>query len=829
MFSLDDIIDNLWDYFRNLDILALLNILFLPVLVVMNAFFTSGYLLSQMNMVTGDALEGYGILFYGISILGLGYYLSEHLSIKRLLEFLASYAIYLGGSYILLLSTLINNPNFKAEKTFSNDFWEIRYLPTIAMIIVVAGLVKVFKSFVYHELFDEFQVSSKLILSGLMVNVVLCDSRLVDEMVKQLNDLLTTNTTNQMSSLIFSVLIGMLVYIWPLTYFVVNGVSDLSRNRASFSVAVTFSFIFALLFNYTLQLGVQGDEQLLGKYIFPGAMLYQALFLGVFFILIYSLINRFVSSTLIILCIGTMASIANGLKVQMRSEPLLLTDLVWLKQLGLLLGFVDSAFVSNLILALVVTVVIYIVLRRRFVRGKILKSLLERVVVVAMLSSLIYSVYAIFRDEDYNQIKPNVPVISKLNNWQDINWLGFETNARYKSLAFVWTKQLAKRLMDKPEHYSKASLEALVQKYSSLAKVINSERTESIADHTVIYLLSESLANPNRLDGIQLSDNPLPFLTSLSTETTSGLMKSDFYGGGTANMEFQALTGLPFYNFSPSIAIAYTEVVPKLSYMPSISQFFTSENRIAIHPANARNYDRYNVYQKLDFNRFLANDGSPDKLLHNEKVGVSTSDAAVYQTILDLLETSESQFYSVITMQNHAPWSAGEPADLTAVGEGFDEGQSANLSSYVKLLWHTDTATADFLEALKAVDKKITVVFYGDHLPGFYPVSIFKTNPERQYQTDYFIWSNYQENKLSYPLVNSSDFTAELFEHTNAKVSPYYALLTEVLHKTSVDKSTEEYTEEQKTLANDLKLVQYDLVSGNGYLLKHPEFFAIQP
>lgn len=199
----DDIIDNIRDYVRNLDVLPLLNILFLPALVMMNAFFTSGYLLSEMNTVVGGGLEGYGIFFYGMSILGLGYYLSEHLSIKRLLELVVSYAIYLGGSYMLLLATLINNPNFKAEKTFSNDFWEIRYLPTIALVVVVAGLLKVVKAFVYHELFDEFQVSSKFILSGLMVNVVLCDSRLVDEMVKQLNHLLTANQPQQMSSLIF--------------------------------------------------------------------------------------------------------------------------------------------------------------------------------------------------------------------------------------------------------------------------------------------------------------------------------------------------------------------------------------------------------------------------------------------------------------------------------------------------------------------------------------------------------------------------------------------------------------------------------------------------
>ena len=78
---------------------------------------------------------------------------------------------------------------------------------------------------------------------------------------------------------------------------------------------------------------------------------------------------------------------------------------------------------------------------------------------------------------------------------------------------------------------------------------------------------------------------------------------------------------------------------------------------------------------------------------------------------------------------------------------------------------------------------------------------------------------------LSYPLVNSSDFPAELLAVTNSKVSPYYALLTEVLNNASVDK--EELTDEQEEIANDLKLVEYDMVSGKGYLKAYEDFFKV--
>ncbi|WP_438612311.1 phosphorylase family protein, partial [Limosilactobacillus fermentum] len=55
----------------------------------------------------------------------------------------------------------------------------------------------------------------------------------------------------------------------------------------------------------------------------------------------------------------------------------------------------------------------------------------------------------------------------------------------------------------------------------------------------------EGLANPNRLKEVKLSHNPLSYIDSVKKNTTSGLMISSGLGGGTANMEYMTLTGLP--------------------------------------------------------------------------------------------------------------------------------------------------------------------------------------------------------------------------------------------------------------------------------------------
>ncbi len=66
-----------------------------------------------------------------------------------------------------------------------------------------------------------------------------------------------------------------------------------------------------------------------------------------------------------------------------------------------------------------------------------------------------------------------------------------------------------------------------------------------------------------KIEGVNLSRNPIPKIQEIKAKVTSGLMQSDGYGGGTANMEFQTLTGLPF-NINPTVSVLYLEVAPKM-------------------------------------------------------------------------------------------------------------------------------------------------------------------------------------------------------------------------------------------------------------------------
>lgn len=51
----------------------------------------------------------------------------------------------------------------------------------------------------------------------------------------------------------------------------------------------------------------------------------------------------------------------------------------------------------------------------------------------------------------------------------------------------------------------------------------------------------------------------------------------------------------------------------------------------------------------------------------------------------------------------------------------LQDDEKQNIETYTKGLSYTDQATAEFLNQLNHIDRPITVVFYGDHLPGIYP------------------------------------------------------------------------------------------------------------
>ena len=802
-------------------------------------FFFFNFYLAQNNLAihnkaTGTVLQYVnflGILF-GISFALLVVIMSQFNFKKWFpLKLIVSYFIYNTLSYLTEITLYLNNPKYKVWNLQKNPFFRTNSFLVIGILFALTAVLVLLR---YHydrvsnrkrhrdEINENYQY---VILSQLLITFIVTDKNFSTLIYRTDNFLYKALEIGKYSAQQFWLTNDFLFFLFPLLsalgFLYTKGQRDFVKNKSSLSLAFFSSVTTAIVLNYFLQFSLGRTEPFLGiHFTIPDAILFQILVLTAVIFFVYICINQYWIASCLVLLVSVLFVIANFIKFGMRREPVLPSDLTWLSKPATLLGFVDSSQIVFTVMSLLAIVALSVFGMKFFFKGKIISSWKIQVLLIITMFFSFRNVMSIFSDKENGKIRSNVPIISTLNNYQDINWLGNTSNARYKGLAYVWMNQLTTEVIQKPEGYSKERLAKIQEKYRKLAEVINKERNGYLSDQTVIYILSESFSDPRKISTVEVTQNPIPNIENIMQTHTSGQMQSDGYGGGTANMEFQTLTGLPFYNISQTVSVLYTEVFPKIHDVPSISNVYATEDKIAIHLAGKSNYSRDIVYSRLDFKDFITTNTKGVKY-RNE--GISPSDESTYDLVIENLSPQKGQFFSVMTMQNHSPWLEANPETLDAKGQGFTSEENSKLTFYSRLLYQTDAATQAFLEKLSKIDKKITVVFYGDHLPGLYPESAFKDYPEGQYQTDYFIWSNFDAPKMDYPLVNSSDFSAMVFEQTNSKVSPYYALLTEVLKKASVDKKALEG--EALEIADDLKMVEYDLISGKGYLTK--DFFKV--
>ena len=425
-------------------------------------------------------------------------------------------------------------------------------------------------------------------------------------------------------------------------------------------------------------------------------------------------------------------------------------------------------------------------------------------------------------------------------------------------VAFV--RQLNPKVMDEPEGYSEETMREVAARYADAADAMNETRSEYLDESTVIFVLNESFSDPSRVPGIELNQEATPEVDAIREQTTGGLMLSSGYGGGTANLEYMSLTGMSMANFNSSLTSPYQQLVPSQRWTTSVNQMWgDAENSLGFHPYEPSMYSRATNYRKFGFSHFYTLEGD-DVIAHRDTIDKSpyVSDAATYRSVLDEVgSTDANQFISVITMQNHMPyndWYSDNEFTVTNTdgAEPLGEDETREIETYAKGVSLSDKATAEFLDELDAIDKPITVVFYGDHLPGIYSTAgEDQNNSLALHLTDYFIWSNKASSSQGTKNENSdytspNYFIAQAAEHMNAKVSPFLAFLTQMHEHVSAmeppvvnniqgwDRIPEgqpiyldadgnpmvesEMDAATRQLLEDYKLIQYDVTAGDGYL-----------
>jgi len=514
---------------------------------------------------------------------------------------------------------------------------------------------------------------------------------------------------------------------------------------------------------------------------------------------------------------------ANYLKMSYRQEPIYPDDLKMITEFNLLKDMTGTPIFIGLMLvaALAFGGVVWAIVRS-FKKDRTFQiyRILTLVMTVAMMGYF----------SNFNN--PN-NLLRKAYN-QTALWIPYSQKMNYYNTGFIggFLYNLKVEPMERPEGYSKEKINEITEKYQAIADEKN--QTASDEQPNIIYVMSESFSDPSHLNGVTVTGDPLADYREVANQTYSGRMLSQNYGGGTANIEFEALTGLSMALFNGQMTTPYTMLVPKLDQLPSLVSTLNAQNyrTTAIHPYNTSMYKREDVYQTLGFDTFISegNMTYTDTIDNNPYI----SDESAYKEILDLLKDEETpQFVHLVTMQTHMPY-AGKYSQLDFSATTEDDTGTDTLNNYLQDIAYSSQALKAFTEALKDTPRRTLVVFWGDHLPGIYSDEIKNKNEKQAlHQTEFLMFDTageLEKRETNDAVTSPFYFAANLLEQTNQKTTGFYQLLLEMesaipafereLYFQNGQWGKEaQLNQAQEEVYEAYRLIQYDLVSGEQYSL----------
>ena len=323
----------------------------------------------------------------------------------------------------------------------------------------------------------------------------------------------------------------------------------------------------------------------------------------------------------------------------------------------------------------------------------------------------------------------------------------------------------------------------------------------------VIVIMNESFGSVH--ENIKTNAPVTPYFDSLANVMKGNLYVNTF-GGGTANTEFEFLTGMSIGNYEYPV-MPYNNFVKRDKY--SLARYFRNigYRTKAFHPYTATNYHRDFVYKKFGFDDLIFFDDTK----HREYVRNFISDEAFYKEVIDIYENSiknnEKLFLFGITMQNHSGYS--NLNDVKIKAQGISENEATELNSYLTLMNISDNALHVLFDYFRKVNEEVIILFFGDHNASF-GTKINKIVYENSdiyectntYRTPFFIYSNKKKLDKYVDRISANFLSLLLLDEANLPYDELHNLLKKVYSEFSVYNFHKAYS----GLDNKLHNIPYD-------------------
>lgn len=396
--------------------------------------------------------------------------------------------------------------------------------------------------------------------------------------------------------------------------------------------------------------------------------------------------------------------------------------------------------------------------------------------------------------------------------------------------AYCFVNSLVNTGISKPKDYSTETMDKIVKETVAL----NGEKEER-NNTNIIMVQLESFFDPTYLKGVTFSSDPIPNYHKLSKEFSSGFVTVPSVGAGTANTEFEILTGMSLEFFGPG-EYPYKTIL-KESTCESIAYNLKEEgySTHVLHNNDGTFYGRNEVFANLGFDTFTSIEYMNP--ITRNAMGWAKDEILIKNIKESLESTKNKDFIYTISVQAHGKYPKSIEDDLTFATseadklsnedkaedskekehstrehkleveklsknhitlEGIKEEYAYAFEYYINQIHEVDEFVGNLVETFKNYNENTVIVFYGDHLPSLGITQEDMTN-NTVFQTPYIIWSNFDMEKKDEDI-----YAYQLEAKVLERLGMSNGIITKFHQKNS---NSENYLKE-------LELLQYDMLYG---------------
>lgn len=513
----------------------------------------------------------------------------------------------------------------------------------------------------------------------------------------------------------------------------------------------------------------------------PRAFLFNTYMIFATFFIVY-IVRRRVFTRIIISVLWLVLGIVNGYMLSVRVTPFNAQDL---KVVGDAITMIDKYFSGIqgvLIISGIVIVIAWLV--SMWKRGAIYQGKMYRIPAIIITAAAIWSI---------------VPITDLMIEHRIVSDYFGNIAFAYEDygLPYCFAASLFNTGIEKPGAYSEKVIDEIGQEGALLETSFDSKVKPNI-----ILIQLESFFDTNEIEFFTTSEDPIPTFRYIMDNYTSGYFKVPSVGAGTANTEFEVLTGMNLRYFGPGeypykTILKYQETESVASVLKEFGY-----GAHALHNNGGNFYSRADVFNNMGFDSYTSKEFM--NVLQYTENGWAKDDVLT-QHILNSMDSTEQQdFVFCITVEGHGDYPEEAVIENPRIQvEGMeDEGRTNAWEYYVNHLYETDLFIKDLISELEKRGEPTVLIMYGDHLPTM-GLEAKDLKSRYLYNTNYVVWDNMGLKE----------------EDRNV---PTYQLMSDVFEKLGIRSGIvfnyHQDKRETRDYLKNLELLQYDMLYGENYI-----------